>query len=219
MDDTQRNKEYALQRKTDFEGTLLFPIVWHAKADSLRRAAEIIHQHHRDAWLRICNRGEQQSQMDPNSDEYARLMAEDVEDILEWRLIEVYFLLMGYSIENLLKGIVLSKQPGLLDKDKGKLSNTILTHNLVKLAKNCDINITLDERHLLEALTTSIVWEGKYPTPKEEDSMYPFVNKTGNLVFRGQGLKEDGLREQLSSLWNKLSFELMILETARRAGD
>jgi len=72
-------------------------------------------------------------------------------------------MLAGMSIENLIKGLILQKQPSKISKGKFNIQD----HNLINLLdKNLpEISFTKKERGILEELTKSIKWKGKYPIP------------------------------------------------------
>jgi hypothetical protein len=74
-----------------------------------------------------------------------------------------FIFLAGLTIENLLKGIILIGYPGYV-KD-GKLSKSIHTHDLLKLAKLATITLTKEEESLSEILGESITSFGRYPIP------------------------------------------------------
>lgn len=99
-------------------------------------------------------------------------------------LFSIYMMLMGYALENCIKGIIISrevkKDPKLLaDKNfkeisfftKGGKEIKIKTHNLIDLfnAKDIDINLTNREKQELEGVTEFVVWFGRYPGPNKFD--------------------------------------------------
>lgn len=77
-----------------------------------------------------------------------------------------YFLLLGLAIENLIKGILISENPKLIEN--GRISSEISSgHNLVKLSKKIiSIQFTLNEMEIFEILSDVIPYWGKYPIPK-----------------------------------------------------
>ena len=70
-------------------------------------------------------------------------------------------LMYAYAIENVLKGLIVSKRPDLIQE--GKLDGELVTHNLVKLADKAEFTIHVQERPVLEALSQVSVWAGRYP--------------------------------------------------------
>lgn len=74
----------------------------------------------------------------------------------------VYLLLVGFSLENLLKGIILFKHPALLTE---KLDRKLTTHNLSKIALSTELSFDDREQHLFLLLSPHINWFSKYPIP------------------------------------------------------
>lgn len=68
----------------------------------------------------------------------------------------VYMMLWGLAFELGIKSIIVAK--GCQPK---------LTHRLVDLAKYASIPFTARENELLDFLSECVIWEGKYPAPKE----------------------------------------------------
>jgi hypothetical protein len=71
-------------------------------------------------------------------------------------------LLYAYAIENVLKGLIVLKWPGLIQEHE--LHGELKTHDLNKLAKKA--KVTVDQQHerpVLEALTHLSKWAGRYP--------------------------------------------------------
>jgi len=71
-------------------------------------------------------------------------------------------LLYAYAIENVLKGLIVLKWPGLIQEHE--LHGELKTHDLNKLAKKA--KVTVDQQHegpVLEALTNLSIWAGRYP--------------------------------------------------------
>jgi hypothetical protein len=71
-------------------------------------------------------------------------------------------LLYAYAIENVLKGLIVLKQPDLIQERK--LHDELMTHDLTDLAVKAEV--TVDQQHerpVLEALSRLSVWAGRYP--------------------------------------------------------
>jgi hypothetical protein len=71
-------------------------------------------------------------------------------------------LLYAYAIENVLKGLIVLKRPGLIQEHE--LHGELTTHDLNELAKKA--KVTVDQQHerpVLEALTRLSIWAGRYP--------------------------------------------------------
>ena len=78
----------------------------------------------------------------------------------------VYEMLCGMALELAFKAVAVSK---------GK--RPISTHNLLKLSEHAEgVPLTAKQKQLLEMLTESIYWQGRYPVPKELKSMDKYLD-------------------------------------------
>lgn len=81
-------------------------------------------------------------------------------------------LLYGLSFENLIKGILISEHPELLEG--GKLHKKLLGHDLVTLARRMETVPVNDEEVSLLALLSDVVpYHGRYPVPRSADDLKP----------------------------------------------
>jgi hypothetical protein len=71
----------------------------------------------------------------------------------------------AYAIENVLKGLIVSKRPDLVQKDK--LHGELKTHDLIKLAKKAKVTVEEHERPVLKALSELSISAGRYPVALE----------------------------------------------------
>jgi hypothetical protein len=71
------------------------------------------------------------------------------------------FGLFGYALENIFKGILVSKQPTLVKADR--LSDKLKEHNLLKLAAAAGIALSEKEKRILGWLTEVTIWKARYP--------------------------------------------------------
>ncbi len=69
----------------------------------------------------------------------------------------VYYMLCGMSLELLLKAVIVDR--GIEPK---------ATHDLVELSQAVSINLTQTQIGLFRILSEAIIWEGRYPVPKQE---------------------------------------------------
>jgi hypothetical protein len=75
-------------------------------------------------------------------------------------------LMYAYAIENVLKGLIVSKRPDLIREDK--LARELTSnppHNLIKFAEKAKFEVDDDERRVLGALSQLAMWAGRYPLP------------------------------------------------------
>ncbi|WP_343617346.1 hypothetical protein [Flavobacterium sp.] len=74
------------------------------------------------------------------------------------------FLLMGFAIENLIKGIIVFDKPE--NVNTGILGKEIKTHNLCKLLEKIpELRFTDQELQFVETITEAIPDWGRYPSP------------------------------------------------------
>jgi hypothetical protein len=137
------------------------PAAWLRSAGRLRDAAEAILKHELPAERAY-------SQAREIADEEAR--AESVRNdtgvgVADIKAIAPNYppaqLLYAYAIENVLKGLIVLKRPGLIREDE--LDGELKTHDLKKLAKKAKVTVDQQEGPVLEALTRLSMWAGRYP--------------------------------------------------------
>ncbi len=80
---------------------------------------------------------------------------------VEFDSFPVYVFLYGLSMENLAKGILVSRNP------KHFSSGAKLTHELLPYVEQCGLVLTDKRRALLKEVEVAITWKGRYPTPKK----------------------------------------------------
>ena len=110
-------------------------------------------------------------------------------DVLKPTVSKSYFLLAGYTIENLLKCLLIVQTPTLIKN--GKIDSSISSgHNLLNLSsKIIDFEFNSEEIELLKTLTEAIPYWGRYPIPKkwqqlkEESILDSFVHELFTLLY------------------------------------
>jgi len=158
--------EIEKMRLDDYEKNALGIFGWQDSAEKLKRAADII----LDAY------------MDTRTESSLKIYAEgskDWEKHSDIRLIEVYYLLIGLSIENWVKAIIVRYLPASLTPEQ-KLEK-IKTHVTTDLLDAYDgMHEFKRDRDILKKLVEYVKWKGKYPvSTKEED--YNHDNISGQL--------------------------------------
>lgn len=86
----------------------------------------------------------------------------------------VYMMLCGMSLELLFKAISVTK------------GDTVQTnHNLIDLAKAAGVKTDEKTKAILQLLTESVIWEGKYPVPKDRQkkSFYTANNLYNEVMY------------------------------------
>jgi hypothetical protein len=101
--------------------------------------------------------------------EFQKSMNPDAKIEIPARLFNGFFLLAGFGLESLFKGLRVSQMldagTASVTNQKGELNRSLKTHNLVKLAADTGIAPTLvhNQQMLLERLTLLISWAARYP--------------------------------------------------------
>jgi hypothetical protein len=182
---------------------------WEFEAITLEVAAEKI----LDAWQKACEFY--------LYDRYNGMPINDRSTLATWeiQLFPVYKLLMGYALENIIKGIIIC-QMSLNDPDSIKKENLedikfklkgseqpckITVHGLANNLLNAEVVniVVLDkEKPLLKDLDACIIWGGKYPAPKNNKSNEPFIPMGGAVVLNPK------LAEPIKAIYDKWLDEL-----------
>ena len=106
------------------------------------------------------------------------------------------FLLMGFSLENLIKGILIFDNPKLVNK--GKLEKDIKSHNLINLFNKIEkIKLTDKESELLNILSEAIPDWGRYPCPLN------FQDLKDEVIFTTE------MKKRYDNIRNTLRIELL----------
>jgi hypothetical protein len=112
------------------------------------------------------------------------------------------FMLAAFAVENLLKGLILAK--GLATFTGPELPTSLKTHKLLELHRLAAPNAVVPE-HLLDYLSHTAIWRGRYPLPTTIDDFWP-IDAGGNL--RSGGFTWPGTRDQVQKYCDELEAEL-----------
>jgi hypothetical protein len=135
------------------------PRNWLFRAEGLMRCAdelEAAHERSRNRWLRASV----EAQLF-RSDETVRELHEAIEESLSFG--GPALMLRGFAIENLLKGLLVARDPEQWVKRRPtQLFNW--THDLRTLATQVQAHLEPAEQEVVDRLTLFIQWGGRYPT-------------------------------------------------------
>ncbi len=179
---------------------------WKLVSRNLKRAADKLYNYYHDATLRDIQRILDKIKSNQFNDGARELKGAEWEDYLDGQLISAYFLLIGYSFENLLKGVLMFEHPEYF-KANAKMTH-IQSHDLVKLCSRCNIPLQAEEANLLEKCTIYIEWQGKYPIPLESEKMWPIKQADGSWKTQGEAFHGRKTQEDVDILYNKIWNEL-----------
>ena len=158
--DTKEYRDYWLPM---FERVAKEPIVWALQSSSLVKAARLL-----------------RPEIDAS---FASVRTRNANDSVHagHDLAPVFMMLMAFAIENLLKGILVRRQPH-------RVTTVQLTkwegggHNLVELAKAAKVTLTRNEIRLLLTLSIHGEWAGRYPCPLNHDERLPRPTDGGGFA-------------------------------------
>jgi hypothetical protein len=144
---------------------------WHDKAISLRRAALILYRH---------------SIPELRKFEKARRAAE--KELKKRPVVPIRyphpdvlpaFGIYGSALENVFKGIMVSKNKGLIDASH--LSKSLQEHNLVKLARSAGVSLSLTEDYVLQWVTEVVIWKARYSVPTRTEHAKHLFHKLDDV--------------------------------------
>jgi len=125
---------------------------WEGYAKSLKYAADVILERYKPAIKELSS--QEGGRMDVPEEEW---FERDV------HLIYTYYLLMGLSIENLVKGIIMIRHPEYLRNNTELINERMGTHNTIWLLNSNNIYGFTDYENILDALSKCVIWMSKYP--------------------------------------------------------
>jgi hypothetical protein len=148
------DNDYWLQR---VRHTAAEPNSWWMQARTLRQAAE-------DLW----NAGNAHDR-EPGSELGATVLAKwtspsFVRPLTGGSTYEVCFMLLGFALENLAKGIILCRDPSVVRKKQLRKWHGG-GHDLVGLFRRAEIAVSDEDLATLERTTRITEWKGRYPVP------------------------------------------------------
>jgi hypothetical protein len=159
------------------------PLWWFNKSSDLRASAGIL-------WLEIDSK---------KSDEAVNWLLGS-EFNISAAIWPVYKMLCGMSLELIFKAALVAKRI--------KVKHT---HNLVDLANQANLQYSDKNKEILNLYTESVVWEGKYPTPKCEENLEQFFQAKQNNTPIGGKLSQLAEYEALfdwtsfNQIWSQAS--------------
>jgi hypothetical protein len=96
-----------------------------------------------------------------NPDEFFQKEKESGTINVDFELCRVYYLLLGFAVETLAKGILVGRNPKYFSENRN------MTHEIQDYVAECDFDFDEKKRKLLEELSIIVKWKGRYPTPKK----------------------------------------------------
>ena len=137
--------------RQNYQSQAFWDIHWISKAKDLLESAKLIEPEVVRLWKNY------HANLDGNTD-----------GLLPDHYQGTYFMLIAYSVENLLKAAIIR---GKSLEYKRKFSQTLRfpkelqSHDLVKLARKAGLHFSREEEDLLRRLARGATWYGRYPVP------------------------------------------------------
>jgi hypothetical protein len=133
----------------------LGPKSWEWYAKSLKHAADVILERYNPAIKELSSKTGGRMNV-PEEEWFER----------DAHLISTYYLLMGYAIENLIKGIIMIRHPEYLRNNTELIKEHIdKNHDTNALLRWNEIDGFRDDWKILNGLSKCVIWVSKYPVP------------------------------------------------------
>ena len=123
----------------------------------------------------------------------------------------VYLMLVGYSLENLMKGFLAEKMKSEFSPEigkTGKLPSILKDHKLDKLAMKCQLKLSSDEVGFLKRLSRHIVWVGRYHFATSAEKFYHLTD-SNTIPSSGKAWISNDINE-VKKLINNIAKQLRI---------
>jgi hypothetical protein len=91
------------------------------------------------------------------------------------------FSLYGSALENVFKGIIVSKDPALISADN--LSEKLKSHDLVRLARDARIRLSDHEQHVLKWVSEVLIWKARYSVPRKMKDTQHFFHSLDDVTL------------------------------------
>lgn len=121
---------------------------------------------------------------------------------------EIYMMLIGFSFENFLKGILICNDLKNVDDRIKTLKNWKgLGHDLFELVENCKIKVNDEEKSLLERLTIFSIWRGRYPVPIEPKDLPRLIKDPSGTLIPNVYIKTGDI-QLIEDLFTRIKYSL-----------
>ncbi|HOE71189.1 MAG TPA: hypothetical protein PLR56_01515 [Brevefilum sp.] len=178
------------------------PIRWKFKALKLKHAADRLYNRSLDAfynWEEFVN---------SEHNEYDLLEGDKVIDqdfyfTYDMELLMVYYLLIGFAFENLIKAHIIKNKVYLKKSKALKFPNILKDHDLVNLCKKAKLEISQKESTLLNNISEFVIWEGRYPIPINHVYKTPRKNEDGTWTYSAGLISNYSIQIDVNRLFNR----------------
>lgn len=183
------------------------PVAWRLSADQLRRVAIETWGRSREALEQQLEWAKKVIEEEGEQALSGKLSPDRARQALDAQLHNIAFMLAGFAVENLAKGILISRDPSLVDESEG-IASRLRTHDLQSLVSKCLGSLSRRENVVLEEVATLTRWRGRYPVPLASEA---FRNHKKRVRKRGRttGQDKEGDWRVLGEIYRRLEKELV----------
>lgn len=119
--------------------------------------------------------------------------------------------LYAYAIENVLKGLIVANDATLANENK--ISRRLRSHNLIQLSADAGVQVHVEERPVLIALSDLSLWAGRYPVALNKED---YIGKENPDAMLDYGSQHTIMRRFFDRVLKEL--ESQLLRVPRRFG-
>jgi len=134
---------------------------------------------------------------------------------------DVFMMLAGMAVEDLLKAIILIREPALVQPNPAAptqmLDRSISSHDLARLGSRAGISLDADERSFASRLSSFVLWVGRYPLAKTLQAMAPVPG--GSDLRSVEDPKDVDAAEALFRRLRTIAWDAQLNEYAPRQQD
>jgi hypothetical protein len=182
------NETFSPARIRRFSQAMLSAEAWFYTADELIAAMDLLEPHVgrfwddvRSVFLAVDNTSDvpsehQTSEVPPKHEKT------DVQS--KHSLINQHMMLAGFAIENLCKGYLAGRLSHKEREDvqrAGVLPKSLKGHDILNLVEQTGMTLSDIEKYLLERITDTVVWRGRYPSATCHERIRPFAQMGSDI--------------------------------------
>lgn len=178
-------------------------MTWLENAEFLKLSADLVYENIVTTFEIYKEERKKKRQIDYNAKGINWKMKEliELEDKLK-AYSNSYYLLIGYSFENLIKGLSIENNPSYSFNEifRRKWKNYKMGHGISEICKENFNELSENEIKLLERLESYILWIGKYPVAKKIED---HVTESENKYFNSDD------KDEIDRLFEKIKLSLI----------
>lgn len=189
-------------KSKDFENILRDPRRWKYLALKLKHAADRLYERGVDAydnWNKYVNSDDEEMVLNEGD----KIYDEEFLFTYDMEIISIYYLLIGFAFENLIKAILIKNIICKEEKEITKFPRLLKDHDLLNLCSKAKIRLDKEEEILLSDLSAYIIWEGRYPIPVTKEKLTPLMRSDGTIKYSDGLVTNYADQIKVNRLFNK----------------